>query len=94
MNCNLEEMKKRMPEVIRDVDYFNHIVIHQNDEIIRLLKKIAGETNEVIEPIELVEPIQEEVAIQTMSLEDANKKEVAVEEALTKAKSRRKKKEV
>lgn len=88
MDCNLDEMKRRMPDAIRDVDYFNHIVIHQNDEIIRLLKKITGEANEVIEPIELVEPIQ------TMSLEEANEKEIAVEEALTKAKSRRKKKEV
>lgn len=62
MNCKLEELKALMPDAIRDVDYFNHIVIHQNDEIIRLLKKLTGEIEEiekVIEPIELVEPVEE-----------------------------------
>lgn len=70
MNCKLEELKALMPNAIRDVDYFNHIVIHQNDEIIRLLKQIAKEEDEVLfvaplsldeMPVEIpVEAIQEE----------------------------------
>lgn len=80
MNCKLEELKTLMPSAIRDVDYFNHIVIHQNDEIIRLLKKIAGEVEE--------EKTVEEPVVQTRNLPE-EQVIIAVQ-----PKAKRKKKEV
>lgn len=63
MKHNLDELKKRMPDAIRDVDYFNHIVIHQNDEIIRLLKKIANEEDKLqtVLPLTLEQEVEVEI---------------------------------
>lgn len=82
MNCNLELLKQKMPPIVRDTDYINHILIHQNDEIIRLLKKLAGEK-------EVVLPVQEVVPLQTL-VEEPKVEMLSVEKKVTK----RKKKEV
>lgn len=91
MNCKLEELKGLMPDAIRDVDYFNHIVIHQNDEIIRLLKKIAKEEDEVLFVAPLSIEQEEAEIVQTRNLPE-EKVVLAIQKELPKAK--RKKKEV
>ena len=56
----IEQLRNMLPNAVRDADYFNHIMVLQNDEIIRLLKKIAGEEEvKIAQPIPLVETVEE-----------------------------------
>lgn len=55
MTCDLLKMIEEMPNVYRETDKYTHILIHQNQEIIRLLKKVAGEEEIVVATKEIVE---------------------------------------
>lgn len=58
MLCDLKKMIQEMPSVYRESDKYTHIAIHQNQEIIRLLKKIANEeeVEEIVETKQVEEP--------------------------------------
>lgn len=63
MSCDLLKMKKHIPSPVRDIEYIDHVLMHQNDEIIRLLKKIAGEVEEIAE-----QTVEEETPIEVTVL--------------------------